>query len=306
MKRQVTVLAAGLLIVAGAASGILLRVVDHVRTHATLQEVLYVPSPKILKRASLGYDGLLADIYWTRAVQYYGGKHHMGGGNYQLLWPLLNITTQLDPHLIPAYAFGSTFLSMAPPGGAGLPRRAIELVQYGIQNNADDWHLYYDLGYLYYDLKDYRGAADAFERGSKVSNANPLLKVLAARSAQHGGEPQTAQLLWTSVLETTHEKHLRANAIWHLRALQADQDTKDLERVVNTYRERTGRFPANFEELVRAGWLRSLPVDPRGEEYQIDSAGHVFIADPENFPFVTSALPPGYVPSSFPRIPPAD
>ena len=27
---------------------------------------------------SLGYDGLLADIYWTRAVQYFGGKHHDG------------------------------------------------------------------------------------------------------------------------------------------------------------------------------------------------------------------------------------
>ena len=30
-------------------------------------------SPKAVKRLSLGYDGLLADIYWTRAVQYFGG-----------------------------------------------------------------------------------------------------------------------------------------------------------------------------------------------------------------------------------------
>ena len=304
MKWRVTVVAAGLFIAAGIASMALLRAVDHVRTRATLQEVLYVPSPKLLKRASLGYDGLLADIYWTRAVQYYGGKHHDNASSYELLWPLLNITTQLDPHLIPAYIFGGTFLSMSRPNGAGLPHRAIELVQYGIQNNPDDWHLYYDLGYLYYDLKDYRGAADAFERGSKVPNANPLLGVLAAQSAQHGGEPQTAQLLWTSVLETTHDKYIRSNAIWHLRALQADQDTSDLERVINIYRERTGQLPASFEELVRAGWLRSIPVDPRGEEYQMDSGGHVFIADPENFPFVTKALPPGYVPRSIPRIPP--
>ncbi|HEX7895803.1 MAG TPA: hypothetical protein VF447_16505 [Terriglobales bacterium] len=306
MKRRVTVVAAGLLIVAGVASGMLLRAVDHVRTRATLQEVLYVPSPKILKRASLGYDGLLADIYWTRAVQYYGANHYRGVGEYHLLWPLLDITTQLDPHLIPAYLFGSTFLAAQPPFGAGLPHRAIQLVEYGIKNNPDDWHLYYDLGYLHYDLKDYRGAADAFERGSKVPHAHPFLKILAAQSAEHGGEPRTAQLLWRSVLETTHDKYIRPNAIWHLRALQADQDSKDLEQVLNTYRERTGHFPANFEELVRAGWLRSLPVDPRGEEYQMDSDGHVFIADPENFPFVTSALPPGYVPSSFPRIPPTD
>src|SRR5204863_422459 len=107
-------------------------------------------SPKLLKRASLGYSGLLADIYWTRAVQYYGGKHQQAM-RYDLLWPLLNITTQLDPHLIPAYLFGGTFLSQKPPDGAGDAAKAIELVEFGIRNNPDDWHLYYDLGYIHYD-----------------------------------------------------------------------------------------------------------------------------------------------------------
>src|SRR4051812_33653779 len=78
-------------------SVLLVRQIDRLRTNATLEEVLYVSSPKFLKRASLGFDGLLADIYWTRAVQYFGGMHHTGGGTYRLLWPLLNITTQLDP-----------------------------------------------------------------------------------------------------------------------------------------------------------------------------------------------------------------
>ena len=40
-----------------------------------LQEMLYIPSPKIVKRLSLGYSGLLADVYWTRVVQYFGAKH---------------------------------------------------------------------------------------------------------------------------------------------------------------------------------------------------------------------------------------
>jgi hypothetical protein len=61
---------------------------------ATLEEVLYLSSPKVLKRASLGYDGLLADIYWTRAVQYFGFRHHnFASDSYNLLAPLLEITT---------------------------------------------------------------------------------------------------------------------------------------------------------------------------------------------------------------------
>src|SRR5438874_9800132 len=132
---HITAAAAVLLISCMAGSVLLLRHVDNMRKGATLEEVLYVSSPKLLKRFSLGYDGLLADIYWTRAVQYFGGKQHIDyRGRYELLWPLLNVTTQLDPHLIPAYAYGQTFLSAKPPEGAGAPDKAIELVEYGIRN----------------------------------------------------------------------------------------------------------------------------------------------------------------------------
>jgi tetratricopeptide (TPR) repeat protein len=286
------------------SSILLLNLIDQIRRGATLQQFLYISSPRLVKRMSLGYEGLLADIYWTRAVQYYGGTHHLGGGQYALLWPLLNITTQLDSHIIPAYEYGATFLTEKPPNGAGVPEKAVELMEYGIKNNPDNWRLYYNLGYIYYlDLKDYPKAADAFERGSHVPNAHPFLKILAAQAAQHGGEVRTAQMLWSSVLETTHDKYIRENAIWHLRALKVGQDVTQLEQLVEVYRRENGRFPQSFQEMERAGLLRGIPVDPRGKEYQLDADGNVFISDPEHFPFVDKGLPPGYVPSSFPRIP---
>ena len=77
-SRRISVIFSVLLLSALAGSVLLLRRVDQVRTNATLEEVLYISSPQALKRLSLGYNGLLADIYWTRAVQYYGNKHHEG------------------------------------------------------------------------------------------------------------------------------------------------------------------------------------------------------------------------------------
>ena len=146
-----------------AASALLLERVDRARTGATVHEILYVSSPKLLKRLSLGYDGLLATCIGRARYSITAGCTTAAAGTYSLLQPLLNITTQLDPHLIPAYEFGGTFLSAKPPQGAGFPQKAIDLVEYGISNNRDDWHLYYDLGFIYYmDLKDYAGAADAF------------------------------------------------------------------------------------------------------------------------------------------------
>lgn len=306
-SRRVTVAAAAILLFGMAASVLLLRQVDQVRTGATLQEVLYISSPKLLKRLSLGYDGLLADVYWTRAVQYYGGSHHNGGGRYELLAPLLNITTQLDPHLIPAYQFGGTFLSAKPPNGAGTPQKAVELVEYGIRNNPNDWHLYYDLGFIYYmDLKDYRGATDAFMRGSEVPNAHPFLRILAAQMAQHGGESQTARMLWTTTYQTTQDRNVKANAASHLRALQVDQDVADLEGVVEVYRQRTGRLPAGFHDLAVAGLLHGVPADPLGKPYRLTSDGKVELSDPDDLPFVEKGLPVGYVPSVAPKILPVD
>jgi len=300
-RRLATGIATFVFVISGAGSAFLLERVDRLRPRATLNEVLYIPSPKLVKSLSLGYHGLLADIYWTRVVQYYGEHRHTGNSDFAMLWPLLHITTQLDPRLIPAYQFGGTFLASPPPYGAGLPQRAIELVEFGIRNNPNDWHLYYDLGFIYYDLKDYRAAADAFDRGARVPNAHPFLKIMAAQCAQHGGELKTAQMLWTAVYETTKDKYIRDNAEQHLRALKADFEAQELEKIVASFHQQTGRYPSSFAELARARVLPGIPVDPMGKQYQLDGKGQVFVGDPDNFPFVEKALPPWYRPQAATR-----
>ena len=123
---------------------------------------------------------------------------------YDLLAPLLTITTTLDPHLMPAYEFGSNFLSPKPPDGAGKPKEAVELMEYGIRHNPDEWRLYFNLGFIYYmELNDPAKAADAFLRGSQLPNAHPWLKILAARMAGAAGDTKTARMMWGATYETT-------------------------------------------------------------------------------------------------------
>ncbi len=303
-----TSIVAGLLLTAClCGSVLLLRRLDQVRTGATLEEVLYISSPKALKRMSLGYDGLLADIYWTRAVQYFGGRHHTGAKDYNLLGPLLEITTTLDPKLIVAYQYGGNFLAPKPPNGAGLPQAAINLVNYGIQHNAGDWHLYYQLGFIYYmELNDYKQAAAAFARGGEIPGSHPWLKLLAAQMAERSQDFQTARMMWTTTLETTNDKAIKYNAAAHLRALQADQEIIGLEAAVRHYQEKTGHLPTSFGDLVSAGILRGTPVDPLGNPYKLTRDGHVELQSPDDFPFVTKGLPPGYTPPKTPKVLPTD
>lgn len=278
-----------------AASVILLHAIDRIRPQSTLEEVLYISSPRVLKRASLGYDGLLADIYWTRAVQYFGNHHAHSSDNYKLLAPLLEIATYLDPHLVVAYDFGGNFLAPAPPNGAGEPERAIALLQYGIRNNPNDWHLYYNLGFVYYtELKDYAKAADAFAQGARLPDAHPFMRILAAQMAQHAGEFDTARMLWKATLATSHEKLIRENATGHLRALKVDEDVTNLQNAVTRFGERTGRLPSSMQELVAAERLPGVPVDPDGVAYRLSADGRVLVAHPDDFPFITVGVPPGY------------
>jgi tetratricopeptide (TPR) repeat protein len=295
-SRTVTITAGTLLLVCLVGSIFFLRQVDRIRTSATLEDVLYITSPKAVKRLSLGYDGLLADLYWTRAVQYFGGRHVAGASHYRLLAPLLEITTTLDPHLVVAYQFGANFLSPQPPNGAGMPDKAIQLVNYGIQNNPDDWKLYYELGFIYYmDVKDYPKAADAFARGSQVPDAHPFLKVMAAQMAQHAGDTQMARALWTTTYQSTQDKQIRGNAIAHLRALQVADDATALESVVAQYSQATGRTPASLSELVAAHVLRSMPLDPTGRPYRLVE-GRIEVQVPDEIPFIEKGAPPGYKP----------
>ncbi len=293
-RRKRSTLIALVLIVCLAGSVTTLHKVDTLRRGATLAEVLYIPSPAILKRMSLGYSGLMANIYWTRAVQYFGRRHHQGAQQYQLLPPLLDITTSLDPHLIVAYQFGSIFLAEPPPEGAGMPQKAVELVERGIRENPDEWRLYYHLGFLQYmELHDPAAAARTFSRGAELPGAHPWLKVLGAAMAQHGGDLQTARFLWTKIYETSDDKLIRANAVRHLQALEVDESVPKLEAVVRAYREEYGSVPPNFMSLVKLGWLRAIPVDPAGYPYKLFPDGHVEVEVPSAIPFIQKGLPPG-------------
>jgi hypothetical protein len=268
---------------------------DKVRAYATAEEVLYFSSPKTLKRLSLGYHGLLADIYWTRVVQYFGRKHGQRAHRYDLLPALLDITVTLDPHLVVAYELGSMFLAPPPPEGAGMPDKAVEFAERGIRENPSEWKLYYHLGYVHaLEREDHQAAAKAFLRGSEVPGAHPWMKIMAAAMAQHGGEAATARFLWQKILETTDDDMIRANARKRLRALRVDEEVRQLEAMVRVYHQRTGHMPASFHDFITAGWLRGMPRDPLGKPYRLMQDGQVQVDSPNDLPFIREGLPPGW------------
>jgi tetratricopeptide (TPR) repeat protein len=243
---------------------------------------LVLRSGKLLKVMSLEYAPLMADLYWTRVVQYYGDKAVHRDSNFELLWPLLDVTTTLDPNLLVAYRFGSMFLSENAPQGAGRPDLAIQLIQRGIQANPEYWRFYEDLGFIYYfELQDYGKAAAAFLEGSKNPDAKTWMKVLAAKVSEQGDNSETSAFLWNDIYTTTTDPQMKENAATHLQLLKSDEDCKAIDAVSTDFEKKNSRKPSSIQELVSAGMLKGVPADPTGHSYVLDGDGKAQL-DPDS------------------------
>jgi tetratricopeptide (TPR) repeat protein len=244
------------------------------------QDEVLVRSPKLMKLVTLEYGTLAADIYWTRAVQYYGSKHLGQDPNLESLWPLLDVATTLDAGLLPAYRFGAMFLSEPEPRGAGRPDLAVQLLERGLKANPDHWRLYQDLGNVYYlELKDYTKAGEAYLAGSKKAGAQPWMKIMAARFLEKGDSRDTATILWTELYNSSSDAAIKENARVNLQLLRADEDIEHLNALAKEFAAKVGRPPKSVGEMVQSGLIPGVPGDPTGYPYAIGSDGKAAISE---------------------------
>lgn len=235
------------------------------------QQILYVRSPQILQRLVLGFDALAADVYWIRAIQHYGGQRLSREPlrrRYDLLYPLLDMTTSLDPYFNIAYRFGAIFLSEAYPGGPGRPDHAIQLLHKGIVNNPGKWEYFHDIAFIHYwTLNDRFAAAAWFRRAAAQPDAPDwLLPVAAAIVAED--DRASARYLWRRIL-ASEEAWLRRSAERALMQLDALDQIDELNRRVAAAGKPQGQ-PYSWAALVQAGRLPGIPVDPADTPYEID------------------------------------
>jgi hypothetical protein len=236
-------------------------------------DVLYVRSPAALQRLALSYDSILSDVYWIRAVQLYGNTRlgRTADQDYTLLYPLLELTTTLDPDFDVAYQFGGLFLAEKAPGGPGRPDLAVKLLERGVAAQPDDWRLYQALGFVHYwSYRDYVTASDWFRRASKLPGTPVWMEPLAAVTLAEGGNRKASRLLWTQIAQSVTDDWYRREATRRLKQLDAMDQIELLQKAVDAFSARAGHPPADWAELARAGYVRGNIVDPDGAPYRLD------------------------------------
>ncbi len=246
------------------------------------EEVLYFWSGEHVKRLVPGFESLAADVYWLRTVQYFGGHRRFASDKrFELLRPLIDITTALDPRLEIAYRYGAIFLSEPRPLGAGRPREGVEVLEKGVVALPEAWRLRQDLGFFHYlFLHDAQTASRVLLEAAEVPGAAFWLRTLAADLLAKGGDRADSRRMWTQMHEQAEEGIIRENARIRLQILDSLDRADAVAAAVAELERRQGRRPERLEQLVAAGLWRGPLTDAANVPFGYDAAtGRVFIQE---------------------------
>ncbi len=246
------------------------------------EEVLYLWSGEQVKRLLPGFESLAADIYWLRTIQYFGGQRlYAREKRFELLRPLVEITTSLDPRFEVAYRYGAIFLSEAPPTGAGRPQEGVLVLEKGVRALPRAWRLRQDLGFFYYlFLHDAETASKILVEASNIPGAAFWLRPLAADLLAKGGDRESSRRMWRQMFAQADDEIIRDNARSRLLILDSLDLRDTLAAAVLEFARQQGRRPARLDELVTAGLWRGPLADAAGYAFGYDAeTGRVAITE---------------------------
>ena len=256
------------------------------------EEQLYLTGT-MAKRISLGFNGLAADWYWMRSLQYVGRKiidvpdnvpiDNLAQLNLKLLAPLIDTSTTLDPEFIEPYQYAAVVLP-----AVDLPE-AIRLTRKGIAANPNAWRLYQHLGYIYWQQRDFQAAGEAYDQGSKLPGAPPWMVAMKAKMANEGGSRELAREIYGRLYEQAENAKVKEMARKRLLQLDSLDQRDGLRKVLAAYKARVGRCPSSWKEvepLLRALRVEvdstGAPLDPTGTAYVMVSDGCDLDVDPKS------------------------
>ena len=239
-----------------------------------------VRSAALIGRVALSYRPLVADVYWVRTLQHYGRTKLSKDPNkeYSLLEPFLDLTTSLDPRFNAAYRFGAIFLAEPFPDGPGRPDQAVALLEKGLREQPQKWEFVYDIGFVeYWWRQNYPEAARRFQQAARLPGAPSWLGPLAAVTLAQGGDRRSSRQLWERVRQAGEADWLVRAAEQRLSQLDALDQIDRLETALSAASLRLGRAPTTWRDVVAAGVLRGIPLDPAGVPYTLSEDGRVVL-----------------------------
>jgi hypothetical protein len=224
-----------------------------------------IPRAEFLKVVSADQKQLLGAAITARVILYFGSL--MGKGHSQIATPAdypamsraIHAALNLDPYNMDGYYFAQAILAW----DVKQYQLANNLLENGMKYRTWDWYLPFFAGFNYgFFLKDYSKAAQMYKRAGELSG----------RYMHQSGQTELAIAYLTMMEKGARDPAIRKS--FQLR-LQAFKAAYLIERARDRFKAERRTLPARIEELVAAGYLKQLPVDPYGGRFYLEPDGSV-------------------------------
>ena len=238
-----------------------------------------------LKGYALGSEGLLADWYWMKSLQYIGDKivksekgismDSMRDLNPRLLYPYLDNATTLDPQFMSVYEYGAMILPEVDDA------QAIKLLEKGISENPKSWRLYHNLGYIYWRLKNYEQASETYAAGAKIEGSPDWMRLMSGKTKLDGGSRETARRIYGQIFDQAEDTRTKETAQLRLWQLDSLDERDAVQKVLSDFKSKNNRCAGNWREIIPL--LRTVKL-PDGRDFRLDDADN--LVDPSGVPYV--------------------
>lgn len=248
------------------------------------QNPLYaMPSP-VLKIVALDFDGMLSDYLFFEGITYLGGQFEYAGNRLVIMmdrdeWKwfgdVMDVSTDLDPYFQDPYYLVNAFL----PWDAGEAGEANRILEKGSKAREWDWTMPFFIGFnAFYFLQDNDTAARSLMDASRRPLASPNLASLASKLMFKTRKTEAAVLFLREIVSRTDDEGMKQVLETRLKAFEG---LLELEEAADAYHGRFKRVPRTPADLVQAGLIKEVPVDPYGGSYYIDEKGAVRMTSEE-------------------------
>jgi hypothetical protein len=256
------------MLLAGAAlGGVALSNAQLPAQSARIQDEAFVPEPRVAQLLAFGFDAVVSDLHWMRAIQIVGSEAGPVGRN-ATLGALIDVVTTLDPHVDHPYRFAAVWLT----DDERAVRKANEIIRRGIAHHPDDWRGYFYLAFnhfFYFDEQEL--AAEALKPAVGLPGAPPYLRRLAARLQSKAGGLDAAAAFLAEMTKQAEDDAEREELATALREIETERRARVLDAARAEYVKRHGRDIAAVEDLVSSGVLHALPPEPFGEGWELSA-----------------------------------
>lgn len=274
-RRQTTLLVVVVLLGLGSVAGVSRWIETHrPPVDAAMEEDKLYVTGATARRLSLSFSGLVADWYWMRSLQYVGRKIVNQPGqiqiddlkalNLNLLYPLLDTTTTLDPQFMAAYEYGGVVLP------AINDEDAIKLLRKGLANNPTHWRFHQYLGYIYWRRNDFKTASQVYAEGARIAGVPPWMEQMSARMEAEGGSRALAREMYERMMNEADDEQVKELAARRILQVHSFEQRDVIRRVLEEFKARHGRCAASWKDVAPQLSVARLPDD---SPLRLDSTG---------------------------------